>query len=135
MAGKKAMEALTLYRKGFNCAQATAMPFCEQFGMSRELCMRALEGFGSGIGGEKLVCGALSGAVFIAGLKGSDGNIIDGPSTKKQTYAVCYDLAESFRESCGSLFCAELKGEPDGEPLCPCEKCVMTAAAMIEKMI
>ena len=61
--------ALELHSKGFNCAQAVSIPFCEELGVDPSVISRAAEGFGGGMGGFSLTCGALSGAVMVAGLK------------------------------------------------------------------
>ena len=34
----------------YNCAQAVAMPFCEEMGLEPALVKRATEGFGAGMG-------------------------------------------------------------------------------------
>ena len=82
----KQEQANALHEKGFNCAQAVALPFCEELGMPRQAAMKALEGFGAGMGNREQTCGALSGAIFVAGLKHSDGNL-EAPASKAATYA------------------------------------------------
>ena len=94
---KKIQEAARLHQQGFNCAQAVALPFCEELGMDRAAAMRALEGFGAGMGGRTMACGALSGAVFVAGLKHSDGNL-EAPASKQRTYE-----QGDLRRVCGAL--------------------------------
>ena len=72
--------------------------------------MRALEGFGAGMGGRKLTCGALSGAIFVAGLKHSDGDL-EHPQSKANTYAVCAKMSETFVATCGTDRCEVIKAE------------------------
>lgn len=105
---EKQREAQRLHEKGFNCAQSVALPFCEELGMPRQAAMKALEGFGAGMGDRMQTCGALSGAVFVAGLKHSDGNL-DAPASKAATYAICGKLCQAFKEKCGSTVCHEIK--------------------------
>lgn len=101
-------EAKALHDKGFNCAQSVALPFCEKLGMPRQAAMKALEGFGAGMGDRMQTCGALSGAVFVAGLKHSDGNL-EAPASKAATYAICGKVCQAFKEKCGSTVCCEIK--------------------------
>lgn len=134
MAGKKAMEALKLRKMGFNCAQAVALPFCEELGMPSSAAAKALEGFGGGMGGYELVCGALSGAIFVAGLVLSDGNL-EHPNSKRQTYAICTQINDAFKKECGSHFCPQIKGRDTGVPLKTCEQCVLAAVSIAERVL
>ena len=134
MAGKKAMEALQNHHNGFNCAQSVVLPFCEELGLARETMARAMEGFGGGMGGYELTCGALSGAVLVASLKVSGCTLEDGPVTKLNTYEICKKTVEDFREACGSDCCPVIKGIKTGKPLASCDKCIMTGASLAEKI-
>ena len=115
--------AQALHKKGFNCAQAVAMAFCQELGVSEQLVMRAMEGFGAGMGDRQGTCGALSGAIFVAGLKHSDGNL-QAPASKKQTYAICGGMCREFEAQCGSTVCALIKNPGDGKTAVPCSKCI-----------
>ncbi len=127
-------QAFALHDKGHNCAQSVALPFCEQFGVDTQTAMRALEGFGAGMGGREQACGALSGAVFIAGLKYSDGNV-EAPASKKQTYAVSQALCEAFVKACGSAQCAAIKGAMTGKPLKSCAECIALGVRLVSDML
>ena len=85
--------------------------------------MRAMEGFGAGMGGRAQTCGALSGAVFIAGLAHSSGDLND-PTSKRATYEVCKGLCDRLMEQCGSGICADIKGLETGKVLLPCDDCI-----------
>lgn len=134
MAGKKSMEALQNHHKGFNCAQSVVLPFCEELGLDKQTMARAMEGFGGGMGGYELTCGALSGAVLVASLKVSQCTLEEGPKTKLNTYAVCKQIVEDFRTACGSDCCPVIKGLETGKLLATCDKCIMTGAALAEKV-
>ncbi len=134
MTEKKIEEAQLLHRRGFNCAQSVAIPFCRELGMDEGAAMRALEGFGAGMGGMSQTCGALSGAVFVAGLKCSDGNL-EAPASKKQTYGVCKALCEEFTERCGASVCREIKGVDTGTPTVSCSECIRTAVELTCKLL
>ena len=120
---KKIQEAARLHQQGFNCAQAVALPFCEELGMDRAAAMRALEGFGAGMGGRTMACGALSGAVFVAGLKHSDGNL-EAPASKQRTYAASKAICDAFVAHCGASACEDILGLKTGTPLIGCPACI-----------
>ena len=99
-------ETIVRHDKGYNCAQAVACTYCDLFGYKEEDVFRMTEGFGLGMGCMAGTCGALSGAVLLAGLKNSDGQI-NAPKTKGKTYKLSRQLLERFQERCGSTICAE----------------------------
>ena len=63
----KQEKAIELHDKGCNCAQAVACAFAEEIGVPEETLFAAAEGFGLGMGGMAATCGAVSGAVMLAG--------------------------------------------------------------------
>ncbi|MBE6799367.1 MAG: C_GCAxxG_C_C family protein [Ruminococcaceae bacterium] len=134
MAGKHAMEALQLHHKGFNCAQAVALPFCEELGLDKDTVARGIEGFGGGLSNHESVCGALSGAVFIAGIKCSKSSMKSGAVSKADTYKLCAKLVEDFKAACGSDICPVIKGTATGKPLATCDKCILTGIDLAEKV-
>ena len=101
-------KAAEFFLSGYNCAQSVALPFCEELGMPLQAAMKALEGFGAGMGDRMQTCGALSGAIFVAGLKHSDGDL-DAPASKAATYKLCGGICQAFKEKCGSTVCQEIK--------------------------
>ena len=127
-------ETIVRHDKGYNCAQAVACTYCDLFGYKEEDVFRMTEGFGLGMGCMAGTCGALSGAVLLAGLKNSDGQI-NAPKTKGKTYKLSRQLLERFQERCGSTICAELKGVTTGAPEHSCADCIMDAAAIVENVL
>ena len=127
-------ETIVRHDKGYNCAQAVACTYCDLFGYKEEDVFRMTEGFGFGMGCMAGTCGALSGAVLLAGLKNSDGQI-NAPKTKGKTYKLSRQLLERFQERCGSTICAELKGVTTGTPVHSCADCIKDAAAIVEEVL
>lgn len=130
----KLAQAHQFHKKGFNCAQAAMLPFCGELGIDPLTAKRALEGFGAGMGAMAQACGALSAAVFAAGLVHSDTEL-ECPASKKETYDVCKTLCSNFESACGSCVCKELKGIDTGKPLTPCPVCIDTGVKLIYKML
>ena len=63
--------AISLHDRGFNCAQSVACAFAEEIGVAEEVLFAANEGFGLGMGAMEGTCGAVSGAIMLAGFKNS----------------------------------------------------------------
>ena len=86
------------------------------------------------MGACRMTCGALSGAVMVAGLKNCNGNLSEHTS-KKDTYAVCRELTAAFERECGSCICSIIRGLETKKPLKTCDECVMIAASLAEKLL
>ncbi|MGN1314333.1 MAG: C-GCAxxG-C-C family protein [Lachnospiraceae bacterium] len=130
----KKEEAIKLHNKKYNCAQAVACAFAEEAGIDERILFQANEGFGLGMGGTEGVCGALSGAVMLAGFKNSDGNT-DNPASKASTYQISRQMLEAFKEKTGSTICKELKGLESGQVLCSCPDCVRAGVEVVEEVL
>ena len=130
---EKTEKALALHEKGFNCAQSVALPFCDELKVDPAVISRAAEGFGGGMGGYELTCGALSGAIMVAGLKMADGDL-EAPSSKRNTYAVADEIGKKFTAECGSSLCPVIKGLKGGEPLKSCNECIKLGVKLAEEI-
>ena len=130
----RTMEAKARHDRGFNCCQAVACTYCDLFGMDEETAFKACEAFGAGMGSMEGTCGAVSGAVFLAGLKNSCGDL-EKPVSKGKTYQFSRAITAKFREKNGSLVCRDLKGIEPGTPLRSCEGCILDAAALVEELL
>ena len=71
--------AARLHGNGYNCCQAVLLTFCDELGVDPVTAFKIGEGFGLGMGGMENTCGALSGAIMLAGLKNSDGDLCSCP--------------------------------------------------------
>jgi C_GCAxxG_C_C family probable redox protein len=99
--------AVDWFSKGYNCAQATAAAFAKDFDLEEAFVLRAMAGFGGGMGGLRGTCGAVSAMVFLAGL--SDGHYSpDDHAAKKSMYDRVKQMAAEFGARHGSTVCAEL---------------------------
>ena len=93
----KTDKAAQNHQKGYNCAQAVACAFAEETGIPEEILFAACEGFGLGMGGMAATCGAVSGAVMLAGLKNSCKNL-EQPASKEDTYKLTREITKTFLE-------------------------------------
>lgn len=126
--------AMKLHDKKYNCAQCVACAFGEELGVEEQLLFRMAEGFGLGMGGANQTCGALTGAIMLAGLKSSDGNLED-PKSKASTYMLSASLEEKFREKTGETICRKLKGLDTGVPICSCNDCIKAGIEIVEEYL
>ena len=94
---KKAEE---LFTGGCNCAQAVFAAFADELGLDEELAKKIATGLGGGVGRMREVCGAVSAAALVIGMR-------LGPD-KMKAYPVIQDFCAKFREKCGSIVCREL---------------------------
>ena len=122
--------AMDFHAQGYNCAQAVALPFCEEMGLDAAVVKKAAEGFGAGMGGRTQTCGALSGAIFVAGMLNADAT---NPASKMDTYKVCGKMSGDFVAHCGSGVCEVIKGLTGGEMLCSCNDCIRCGVKLVEE--
>lgn len=104
----KTDKALELFASNFNCSQAVFASFAPDFGIDEELALKIATSFGGGArNGE--ICGAVSGALMVLGLKyghyQSDNN-----EQKSKAYAAAVEYTKRFREINGSVVCRDLLG-------------------------
>lgn len=130
---ERAEQAQRLHDQGYNCAQAVVCAYCDAFGLDEETAYKMAEGFGLGMGLME-VCGALSGALMLAGLRGSKGPEFPG-ATKGATYKTTKALAASFSEKNGTYLCRELKGVADGKLRRSCSGCIEDACQLVESFL
>lgn len=129
-------KTLELHRKGYNCCQAVACTYCDLVGLDEKTAFRATEAFGAGMGGRKATCGAISAAVFLAGLKNSDADI-NAPKSKADTYKLSKEIIDNFLDDNGTAICEELKKVNDktGKPNKSCDELILEAAEIAEKLL
>ena len=130
---KYAEKALELHAKGYNCAQAVLCAFKDKLDMDETSLYKISEGFGSGIGNRKYLCGALTGAVMVSGLVSSGGDVEN--STKKQTYKLSSEMADYFQAHCGGVNCEDIKGINTGVIKSSCKDCILTAVDAVEEIV
>lgn len=125
-------QAAMRHRKGYNCAQAVACTYCDLVGIDEETMFKVTEGFGLGMGNMAGTCGAISGAIALAGMINSCGDL-EQPVTKASTYKLERPIMEEFAAMNKSVICRDIKGVDTGVVLRSCPDCVRDAAALAEK--
>ncbi|MDD6202528.1 MAG: C-GCAxxG-C-C family protein [Lachnospiraceae bacterium] len=130
---KKELATLN-HNKGYNCCQAVVCAYSKELGIPEDVLFKAAEGFGLGMGGMECTCGAVSGAVMVAGLKNSTA-ALDAPNSKASTYQLSKKLSDAFCKKNGSVICKDLKGIETGNVLRSCAGCIEDAVELIEEML
>ena len=111
------------------------------YGFTFEQALHMAASFGGGIGRMREICGAACGMFLLAGLErcAVEGADREG---KAANYKLVQELAEKFKEECGTIHCSELLGLSKKEPIVatpdartaqyyakrPCARMVETAA-------
>jgi len=111
----KAEDAVVLFQQGFNCSQAILSVFASDFGLDGDMARRISQGFGAGIARTDKICGSLSGAIMLIGLR--YGSIrADDVAAKEKTYAVVREFLQEFKTHHGSVACTDLLGYNLSDP-------------------
>ena len=98
---------MDLFKKGFNCAQIVLLSNCNDFGLNSELAKKIAGGFGGGLARSGDVCGAVTGALMLIGLK--YGNYKDDDLVSKDNVnKTGNDYLQMFKNEFGSIKCKDL---------------------------
>lgn len=106
---QRVQRAVELFMSGYGCCQSVVAAFADLYGLTDQQAKLVAAGFGGGVGRMRMMCGAVSGLVILAGL--SDGQTEgDDREGKAHCYKVVQELLERSKTENGSLVCAELLG-------------------------
>ncbi|MDL2217788.1 C-GCAxxG-C-C family protein [Christensenellaceae bacterium OttesenSCG-928-M15] len=139
----KATQAVACFHNGFNCAQAILSTYCEALGLDKETALKLSCGLGAGMGRLGHVCGAVSGAYLLLGLKYGQAQSND-KEAKEKTYALVQEFSKKFKERNGTTICRDLLGVDlllDDKVLAAervkevCPKIMQYAAEIIEELL
>ena len=81
-----------------NCAQAVLKAFEDKLPVDADTLMKLGAGYAAGMGCMESTCGALIGAVMVAGI------VTDGKGTPR----ISKELLQNFQEKCGATICKDL---------------------------
>ena len=109
----------------YNCTQAVVKVFQDKLPIGEDTLMKLTAGYAVGMGCMESTCGALIGAVMVAGV------VTDGRGTPR----ISKELLQNFQEKCGATICKDLKGVETGAPLCPCPECVRNAVLALGEVL
>ena len=142
----KVETAVSCFKEGFSCSQAILSAYSDMHGLDRELALKISQPFGGGIAHMGEICGAVTGAFLVIGLK--HGRIkAEDIEAKEKTYELVLEFVKRFKSLHGSINCTELLGYDLGSPeemklaeekelfITVCPKFVQNAAEIIEQIL
>ena len=138
-------KAVEYFSNNFNCAQAVFTTYATEMGIEEEMALKIATQFGGGSRkGE--VCGAVSGALMVLGLKYGHWHEED-MEEKGRAYQIAEDFMNRFIAEKGTVVCRELLGydvskQEDKEIIkelglfkTVCPEMIKCATAIVEQMI
>lgn len=142
---KRAELAKELFKTGLNCSQSVVVAFADVINLDETAAAKLAAGLGGGMGRQREVCGAVSGAAMVLGYlcSGEDGR------NKKCAYEKVREFSDEFKRRNGSIVCRELLGldertKESAEPSertaeyyrkRPCAELVFDAAEIVEAIL
>lgn len=103
-----AEKAVAFYNQKFNCSQGIFAAFAPELGIDEKTALKLGTNLGSGARSAQ-ICGAVSGALLVLGLKYGHCEVGDMES-KFHSYSKAEDFLHRFREKRGTIVCRELLG-------------------------
>ena len=94
-----------MLQRGFCAPNLFLLAISQCLEIRNELIPKIATGFGAGIGGRGLVCGAISGGIMALGLKFGRNNV---NRQKMNPYWFTFQLLERFEKEFGHVLCREL---------------------------
>ena len=102
-------KAVSCFQEGFMCSQALLVAYADQFGMDRQTALKVSAAFGGGMGRMGEICGAVTGAFMVIGLKYGRIEVKDTESHEK-TNRLVQEFVRRFKAVHESIVCRELLG-------------------------
>ncbi len=142
----KSDKALESFMSGFTCSSAVFSAFSDEMELECGTARKIACGFGAGISKTGNICGAVSGAILVIGLKYGKTEQGDDAATEK-TRALVRGFIQEFTKRHGSVNCTELLGYNLSNPdeyekarnnklfVTKCPELVASAAAILEKIL
>ena len=143
----KGEKAAALNKSGFGCASSVFGAFCEDYGLDAEE-LKLAGALGGGCCRQGEVCGAVTGAALVTGLKYGQAIPEDSPA-RLNCYAHADEFIDEFKKNSpkgDALTCRDILGFDTGTPEgrahmatvnrddLPCRSVVYCAAEVLEKL-
>jgi C_GCAxxG_C_C family probable redox protein len=128
-----------------NCAQTVLSIFCEELGLEKAAALKVALAFGAGMGRTGNVCGAVTGAYMVLGLR-SYPELKTPVEKKEKVYSLVKEFNRHFTALNKSIHCSDLLGcdmsTPEGLAAArankafstTCPKLVADAVSILEEM-
>jgi C_GCAxxG_C_C family probable redox protein len=142
----KVNDAEACFSSGFNCCQAVLSTYGTGMGMEEEKALKIASGFGAGIAYMGDVCGAVTGAFMVIGLKYGRSEVED-LAARDKTYKLINEFIRRFKEKNSSIKCNELldtdvstqeglqKAHAENKFATVCPRVVRDSASIVEQLL
>jgi C_GCAxxG_C_C family probable redox protein len=100
-------KAVSLFQSNHRCSQSVLSVFSESMGLAEETALKIACPFGGGLSRLGEICGAVSGAAMVIGLKYGRVNPEDEEALEQTDALVC-DFVNRFRSRHSSILCRDL---------------------------
>ena len=139
-------EAVFQFKQGFSCSQAVLSAFANSFNLDYETALRISQPFGGGLAHRGDMCGAVTGALMVIGLKYGRVKAED-ITAREKTYEIARTFIKNFISINNSIICKELLGydlsKPEQYSIVQeknlfqtfCSKLVRDSAEILEKLL
>jgi C_GCAxxG_C_C family probable redox protein len=106
---ERVARAVDNFMAGYGCCQSVVAAFADIYGLDDTMAKKIAAGFGGGVGRMRMMCGAVSAIVMLAGIDcgQTEGSDREG---KSACYKVVQQLLAQSKADNGSLICAEILG-------------------------
>ena len=100
-------DAVDIFHQGFACSESVIYALRKNFELEMSDDAIAMStGFTWGLGGGGCICGALAGATMVIGY--FYGRTVPGDPKNVRCFALCNELHDFFKETCGGTCCRVL---------------------------
>ena len=106
----KSDDAKARFSTGITCSASVFSAFAGELGLNEKTARKIACGFGAGISRTGNICGAVSGAIMVIGLKYGKAEQSDDPAATEKTRALTRLFIQEFQKKHGSVNCTELLG-------------------------
>jgi C_GCAxxG_C_C family probable redox protein len=139
-------EAFRCFMSRFTCSSSVFSTFSDELGLDPDTAKKIGCGFGAGISRTGNICGAVSGAIMVIGLKYGKTQADDEAATEK-TRSLVRQFIHEFEQKNGSVNCIDLLGYDLSDPeafsvakdsglfVTKCPTLVRDAADILEKIL
>jgi len=103
----RSQEAVNLFEQGYSCSQSVLTAYALDFDLDSDPALRIASSFGGGMGRMGEVCGAVSGALMVLGLRYGYTRPED-KAAKENLYNLVRQFSERFRQQHGTILCRSL---------------------------
>jgi C_GCAxxG_C_C family probable redox protein len=100
-------EAKSLFEEGYNCAQSMLYKHGKDYFAENKLALKLASGFGAGVSYRGEMCGAVSGALMVLGLRYGYSEL-SADTSAEMIFRITNEFMDTFEKRNGSIICKQL---------------------------